>query len=80
MSERAAFMPPPHEVALKAFIGEPRDAAGNAIPCACCDRRAITRVAGEPRCSWHVTESLPAHARRGLEASRRDRRKRETST
>jgi hypothetical protein len=63
--------------AVKAFIGEPRDAQGNAVACARCDRRATTRVGSEPRCSWHLTESLPPAARNGIAASRRDRKKRE---
>ena len=62
---------------VKAFIGEPADGAGNALPCARCDRRATTRVGPErePRCSWHVTDTLPAAARNGLAASQRDRAK-----
>jgi hypothetical protein len=61
---------------VKAFIGEPADGQGNALACARCDRRATTRVGGELRCSWHVTETLPAAVRRGLESAQRDRAKR----
>jgi hypothetical protein len=31
--------------------------------CARCDRGALMVVAGEPRCSWHASESLPEHIR-----------------
>lgn len=60
-------------MARRAFIGEPSDRQGNAIPCTRCDRRATTRVgeAREPRCSWHVTETLPLAVLRGLRARRK---------
>ncbi len=35
-----------------------------ALACAFCDRRGTMRVAGEVRCSWHVTATLPAAVRR----------------
>lgn len=57
----------------KAFIGEPRDVHGNAVACGRCDRRASTLVGNEPRCAWHVTETLPASVKNGLLASQRDR-------
>lgn len=55
----------------RAFIGEPSDKQGNAIACARCDRRATTRVGKEPRCSWHVTETLPLAVLRGIRARRK---------
>lgn len=55
----------------KAFIGEPADENGNQLPCALCDRRARTRVAGEPRCSRHETEMLPGNLAREAAAQRR---------
>jgi hypothetical protein len=65
---------------VKAFIGEPADRHGNALPCARCDRRATARVGGELRCSWHLTEALPAAVRRGLQSAHRDRTKRKAFT
>ncbi len=57
---------------MKAFIGEPHDGNGNAVPCALCDRLARMRVAGgEPRCMRHATSSLPADEQRALDAARR---------
>lgn len=55
----------------KAFIGEPADENGNAIPCALCDRRARHRVGTEPRCMVHITLAMPAEQAREAAAARR---------
>lgn len=55
----------------KAFIGEPADEKGNAIPGALCDRRARHRVKGEPRCMVHITLTMPADQAREVAAARR---------
>jgi hypothetical protein len=60
---------------LKAFIGEPADQHGNAVPCASCDRRARSLVSGEPRCALHEFDTPPAALRNQAEASRRARRR-----
>lgn len=56
---------------LKAFVGEPADENGNQVPCALCDRKARTRVGGEPRCYVHETVSLPSDQAREAAAARR---------
>lgn len=60
-------------MSTRAFIGEPADARGNALPCACCDRRARLKVGAEPRCMRHATASLPLEQQREADAARRAR-------
>lgn len=39
---------------LRAFMGEPADENGMALPCALCDRRARHWLGAEPRCGRHL--------------------------
>ncbi len=57
---------------MKAFIGEPADEHGNALPCTRCDRRARSRVGPnrEPRCMRHLSDTLPLDQQREIDAAR----------
>ena len=63
----------------RAFVGQPADARGNALPCDYCDRVAIWRIGpkggkAELLCSRHdVGGSLKGDAPREAEAARRAR-------
>lgn len=60
-------------VRLKAFLGEPGDDRGQAVPCHYCDRRARDRI-GPTRCSRHKPDgSLYSSVRQEAIARRRTR-------
>jgi hypothetical protein len=64
---------------VKAFIGEPSDERGNAVPCHYCDRRAryrlgVTRALALPLCSRHKPDgSVYSSVRNEAIARRRTR-------
>lgn len=66
---------------VKAWVGQPADEQGNALPCARCSRAAVMIVGegpysgkkGEPRCSWHLGNGLGGEGLQIVRSARRSR-------